>query len=129
MKSYAVIETGGKQYMVHEDEVVSVEKLDADVGSSIEIAPVLAVSNGSELVVGNPAIEGASITAEVMEHYRGKKIVSFKKKRRKGYRRKVGHRQDLTRLKIKTFLTDEASSSPATSQDTDVDAGGSEDGT
>lgn len=111
MKSYAVIETGGKQYMVHESDVLSVEKLDAEVGSSIELSPVLAVSNGVELIVGGPAIEGASITAEVMEHYRDKKVVSFKKKRRKGYRRKVGHRQDLTRLKIKTFLSDEGSAS------------------
>ena len=131
MKSYAVIETGGKQYLIHEDDVVSVEKLNAEVGSSIEVAPVLAVSNGKELIVGNPAIEGASITAEVLEHYRGKKVVSFKKKRRKGYRRKVGHRQDLTRLKISAFLEDESSPSSAESveETAELNVGGLSDGT
>jgi len=127
MKSYAVIETGGKQYMVHESDVLSVEKLDAEVGSNIEISPVLAVSNGTELVVGDPAIEGASITAQVMEHYRGKKVVSFKKKRRKGYRRKVGHRQDLTRLKIKTFLSDTESAAKSEPETEVIDEQGQED--
>ena len=133
MKSYAVIETGGKQYLVHEDDVVSVEKLDAEVGKSIEIAPVLAVSNGERLIVGNPTLEGASITAVVLEHYRGKKVVSFKKKRRKGYRRKVGHRQDLTRLKISTFLEEESSPSSAAEsmEETaeELNVGGISDGT
>lgn len=132
MKSYAVIKTGGKQYLVHEDDVVSVEKLDAEVGSSIEVAPVLAVSNGEQLIVGNPTLEGASITAEVLEHYRGKKIVSFKKKRRKGYRRKVGHRQDLTRLKISTFLEDDSSPSSTESMEETSElnvVGGHSDGT
>lgn len=131
MKSYAIIQTGGKQYLVHEDDVLSVEKLDAEVGSSIEVAPVLAVSNGEQLVVGNPTLEGASITAKVLEHYRGKKIVSFKKKRRKGYRRKVGHRQDLTKLKISAFLEDDSSpSSTASVEETaELNVGDLSDGT
>ncbi|HMP73820.1 MAG TPA: 50S ribosomal protein L21 [Kiritimatiellia bacterium] len=100
MEAYAVIETGGKQYRVQQGDLLDVEKLEGDVGSTITLSNVLALSNGSDLTVGTPAVDGAEITAEIVDQYRGKKIVAFKKKRRKGYHRKVGHRQELTRLKI-----------------------------
>ena len=108
MDEYAIIETGGKQYRVHNNDIVSVERLGVEAGQQFEFDQVLAVSNGQELIVGTPRVKGASITATVMEHYRDRKLVSFKFKRRKGYRKKKGHRQEMTRVKIHTFLTEEA---------------------
>lgn len=103
MEAYAVIETGGKQYRVEKETVLSVELLGKDAGDTVEFDQVLAVSDGSELTVGTPVVENAKVTATVVENYRGDKIVAFKKKRRKGYRKKIGHRQDLTKLKIESI--------------------------
>jgi large subunit ribosomal protein L21 len=104
MEAYAVIETGGKQYRVQEGDVFDVELLnDAENGENIEFA-ALAVSDGKDLKVGTPVIENAKVVVSIVdEHLRGKKIYSFKKKRRKGYRRKIGHRQELTRVKVETI--------------------------
>lgn len=99
MEAYAVIETGGKQYRVQKGDVLDVELLGAEAGSNVEF-DALAVSNGSELSIGNPVVAGAKVKASVVEDLRGKKIFSFKKKRRKGYRRKIGHRQDLTKIVV-----------------------------
>src|SRR5210317_717086 len=99
MEAYAVIETGGKQYRVQQGDVLDVELLKVEAGSSVEF-DVLAFSNGSELSIGTPVVSGAKVRASVVEDLRGKKIYSFKKKRRKGYRRKIGHRQDLTKIKV-----------------------------
>ena len=101
MNAYAVIQTGGKQYLVHQEDVFQVELLRAEAGSEIEIKPVLAVSDGSTLTIGRPSVENASVKAVVLNHIRGPKVISFKMKRRKGYHRKKGHRQELTVLKIK----------------------------
>jgi large subunit ribosomal protein L21 len=104
MEAYAVIETGGKQYRVEKDTVLSVELLDAaEAGNVVEFDQVLAVSNGSELTIGTPVVAGAKVTATVVENYRGDKVVAFKKKRRQGYRRKIGHRQGLTKIKIESI--------------------------
>lgn len=100
MNVYAVIQTGGKQYLIHREETLQVERLRAEAGAEIELKPVLAVSDGTTLTVGRPAVEKASIKAVVIKHIRGKKVISFKQKRRKGYHRKKGHRQELTVLKI-----------------------------
>ncbi len=101
MEAYAVIETGGKQYRVQKNDVVSVELLDdAEAGQTIELGRVLALNDGSGLKIGIPLVADAKVTAEVIEEYRAKKVVAFKKKRRKGYHRKVGHRQNLLRVKI-----------------------------
>ncbi len=100
MEAYAVVETGGKQYRVEKDNVISVERLDAEVGSEVELSTVLAVSDGENLTVGAPVIEGAVVKATILEQYRGDKVVAFKKKKRKGYKRKVGHRQELTKLQV-----------------------------
>lgn len=97
---YAVIKTGGKQYVVNEGDTIQVEKLTGEVGSTIDLGEVLAVGEGESVKVGTPVVEGATVTAEILEHDRGKKIIVFKKKRRKGYSRKQGHRQDYTSLKI-----------------------------
>ena len=101
MEAYAVIETGGKQYRVAKDDVIEVELIEgAEAGQTISLGRVLALNDGSFLKVGTPEVEGASVTAEVLEAFRGPKVVAFKKKRRKGYHRKVGHRQELLRVKI-----------------------------
>jgi len=98
---YAVIKTGGKQYTVSEGDTVRVEKLPGEVGGSVEITDVLAVGGGEDLKVGQPIIEGAKVVAEIVGQEKDKKIIVFKKKRRKGYSKKQGHRQFYTGLKIK----------------------------
>ncbi|MBE9527928.1 MAG: 50S ribosomal protein L21 [Proteobacteria bacterium] len=97
---YAVIKTGGKQYVVNEGDTIQVEKLTGEIGSTIDVGEVLAVGEGESVKVGTPIVEGASVTAEILDHDRDKKIIVFKKKRRKGYSRRQGHRQDYTSLKI-----------------------------
>jgi len=97
---YAVIQTGGKQYRVANGDVITVEKLEGEAGSTLAIEPVLMLDDGKETQVGTPIVEGAAVTAELVEQTRGKKIVVFKKKRRQGYQRTHGHRQDQTVLRI-----------------------------
>lgn len=97
---FAIIRTGGKQYKVAPDTYLQVEKLDAEVGAKINISEVLLVSDGSKTTVGAPVIKGAVVTAEVLEQGRGEKVIIFKKRRRQNYRRKNGHRQMLTTIKI-----------------------------
>ena len=95
---YAVIKTGGKQYRVAKDDVLTVEKLDTDAGKNIELE-VLLVGSGADVKFGN-ALSGAKVTAELVEHTRGPKLIAFKKRRRKNSRRKRGHRQDLSKRRI-----------------------------
>ncbi len=98
---YAVIKTGGKQYRVAKDDYLKIEKLDAEVGSTVEFDQVLLVGgDGADPKVGAPLLDGAKVTAEVVEQTRGPKIVIFKKRRRKNFRRRTGHRQYLTVVKI-----------------------------
>lgn len=103
---YAVIKTGGKQYKVAKDDVIAVEKLDAENGASVELTEVLLVGNGKDHTTGTPLVDGATVAAEVVTQTRGKKILVFKKKRRKDYRRTRGHRQLVTMLRITDILTD-----------------------
>ncbi len=103
MEAYAVIETGGKQYRVEKESVLDVELLGVEEGQTVEFDQVLATSDGSELTIGTPVVESAKVTATVVENFRDKKIYAFKKKRRKGYRKKKGHRQGLTKLKIESI--------------------------
>ncbi|HMR32688.1 MAG TPA: 50S ribosomal protein L21 [Geminicoccaceae bacterium] len=97
---YAVIRTGGKQYRVATNQVIEVEKLDAEAGSTVELAEVLMVGEGDSATIGSPLVEGASVTATVLEQGKGPKLIVFKKRRRKNYRRKTGHRQKLTVLRV-----------------------------
>ena len=97
---YAVIKTGGKQYRVVKDTVLSVEKLAGEAGSHIDLDQVLMIGDDKSTTVGTPVIEGATVSAEVVKQERDNKIIVFKKKRRKNYRRTKGHRQDLTVLRI-----------------------------
>ena len=99
---YAVIRTGGKQYRVASGQVVKVERLDGEVGETIAFDQVLMVSDeAGEPKIGSPLIDGAQVTAEVLEQGKAPKVIVFKKKRRKNYRRKRGHRQLQTVLRIR----------------------------
>ncbi|WP_426348957.1 50S ribosomal protein L21 [Alloiococcus sp. CFN-8] len=98
---YAVLTTGGKQYRVQEGDVIYVEKLNAEVDSTVEFTNILAVSKeDGQLVVGKPVVEGAKVVAKVEAQGRQKKIIVFKYKPKKDYRRKIGHRQSYTKLTI-----------------------------
>jgi large subunit ribosomal protein L21 len=99
---YAIIQTGGKQYRVAEGDLIDVEKLDVEAGKDATL-DVLLFADGDKVQLGSPLLSGASVTAEVVEQTKGEKVVAFKYKRRKGYHRTVGHRRQLTRLKIKSI--------------------------
>ncbi len=103
MDAYAVIETGGKQYRVTPGQEIEIERLSAEAGQDVTLDKVLALSDGTALKVGTPWVEGAAVVLTVVEAFRGPKVINFKKKRRKGYRRKVGHRQELVRVKVKSI--------------------------
>jgi large subunit ribosomal protein L21 len=96
---YAVIKTGGKQYKVSEGDLLKVEKIDGAVGETVEIDQVLMVG-GAEVKIGTPLVPGAKVKAQIVAQEKDKKILVFKSKRRKGYRKKFGHRQPITRLKV-----------------------------
>lgn len=98
--SYAVIRTGGKQYQVSAGTLLRVEKINGNVGDSIELDDVLAVFDGDKTKIGQPTVEGASVSARIIEQGKAKKVIVFKKKRRKGYRVKRGHRQLYTALEV-----------------------------
>ena len=97
---YAIIRTGGKQYQVAAGDRVRVEKLNGAVGDTVELDDVLMTADGESVKVGQPVIEGAKVTAKIMEQGKSKKVIIFKKKRRKGYSLKKGHRQMYTALEI-----------------------------
>src|SRR5262249_19251253 len=97
---YAVIATGGKQYRVEQGETIEVEKLGVEPGAGIGFGEVLLVADGESVHVGAPHVSGAKVTAEVVDEKKGPKLTIYKYRRRKGYRRKTGHRQTYTRLKI-----------------------------
>ncbi|NLW53046.1 MAG: 50S ribosomal protein L21 [Tissierellia bacterium] len=100
---YAVILTGGKQYQVKEGDIIKVEKLDVEQGSTVDFNEVLLISGEGSTAVGSPYVEGAKVSAEVLEHGKGKKIVVFKYKAKKGYSKKQGHRQPYTAVKISSI--------------------------
>ena len=102
---YAVVATGGKQYKVQEGEILRVEKLAGEVGSEVAFDQVLMLSDGEKIQIGQPVVEGAQVNAHIVEQGRAKKIIVFKYKRRKRYRRKHGHRQPYTTVKIDTIQT------------------------
>jgi len=100
MDAYAVVETGGKQYRVAKGDVLEIERVAGEPESALRLDRVLAVSDGTTLKVGAPLVAGASVEARIVAHLRGPKVVAFKKKRRKGYEKKIGHRQGLTRVRV-----------------------------
>ena len=98
---YAVVKTGGKQYKVSEGDFCKVEKLPGEVGDTVVFDEVLLVSKDGEVRLGRPTVEGGRVTGTIVEQDREKKIIVFKMKRRKGYHKTIGHRQELTVVKIK----------------------------
>ncbi|MFQ5625150.1 MAG: 50S ribosomal protein L21 [Methyloligellaceae bacterium] len=102
---YAVIRTGGKQYRVAPDDIIEVEKLSGEAGEIIQFSEVLMLGGDGSARIGAPTVSGASVAAQVIEQKRAGKIIVFKKKRRKNYRRKKGHRQHLTAVRITEILT------------------------
>ena len=108
---FAVIRTGGKQYRVAPDDLVTVEKLAAEPGDAIEFDEILMVGEGAGIATGTPLVTGATVSAEVVEQNRAPKIIVFKKKRRQNYRRKKGHRQYQTVLRI-TAIREAGSEAP-----------------
>lgn len=109
---YAVVETGGRQYRVSTGDTIDVEKLTGAVGETVTLSNVLMLADGSDITIGAPRLDGARVEAEIVAQKRGKKLIIFKHKRRKGYRRKQGHRQWLTSLRI-TDIQTTAAGSPA----------------
>ena len=97
---HAVIKTGGKQYRVQAGDELDIEKLPQDKGAEVVFEEVLAVGEGDDLTIGQPVVAGASVKASVVSHGKTKKVMVFKKKRRKGYQVKKGHRQQFTRVRI-----------------------------
>ena len=97
---YAIIKTGGKQYRVSPGQTLRVEKLDGIVGDTVELNNVLLIGGEGDVQIGQPQIGGAAVNAEIVEQGRAKKIIVFKKKRRKGYHKKQGHRQYYTSLRV-----------------------------
>jgi large subunit ribosomal protein L21 len=97
---YAVIKTGGKQYRVAKDDVVTIERIAGEAGATVEFTEVLMVGSGESVKVGAPTVAGAKVTAELIGQTRGDKLIAFKKRRRKNSRRKKGHRQDHSKVRI-----------------------------
>ena len=121
---YAVFKTGGKQYRVQPGDTLDVELLPNEIDSIAEFDQVLALSNGGEVTIGAPLVEGAKITAQVLSHYKDRKLMVFKIKAKNRYRRKRGHRQTYTRLRIQDIeLNNPRRRAAATAAPAEVDGG------
>ena len=101
---YAIVEIAGQQFKVEKERKVYVQRLPQDEGADVTFERVLLIDNEGDISVGAPVVEGASVTAKVLKHLKGDKVIVFKKKRRKGYRKKNGHRQYLTQIQITEVL-------------------------
>ena len=101
---YAIVEIAGQQFKVEKDKKLFVHQLEANVGDSVEFEKVLLVDNDGVIAVGTPTVKGAKITAKVLEQVQGEKVIVFKKKRRKTYRKKNGHRQHFTQIQVETIV-------------------------
>lgn len=101
---YAIVDIAGQQFKVVKDQKVYVHRLDAEEGTDMEFAKVLLIDNEGKVQVGNPVVEGAKISAKVLTHLRGDKVLVFKKKRRKGYQKLSGHRQNFTQIQIQDII-------------------------
>jgi large subunit ribosomal protein L21 len=100
---YAIVEIAGQQFKVEQNDEIFVHRLEGDPGTKLEFDQVLLVDNNGKISVGKPCVEGTTITGEILDHVRGDKVVIFKKKRRKGYEKESGHRQDFSKIRIETI--------------------------
>ena len=110
---YAVVKTGGKQYRVAKDDKIIVDRLESEAGDNIVLDQVLMMADGEKVMVGAPTVSGAAVGATVLRHTRGPKIMVFRRKRRKNFRRVQGHRQDLTMIQITDIAADGKIKAPA----------------
>ena len=110
---YAIVEIAGQQFKVAKDQKVYVHRLQGEAGSKVTFDNVLLLDNEGSVVIGAPAIEGASVTAQILSHLKGDKVIVFKKKRRKGYKKKNGHRQYLSEIQIESIAASGAKKAPA----------------
>ncbi len=101
---YAIIETGGKQYRVQEGEVIHVEKLDVEPGQTLEVEKILAIGGNGDFKVGSPVVDGAKVVLKVLAQDKAKKVIVFKYKPKKNYRRKKGHRQPFTKVVVEKII-------------------------
>jgi large subunit ribosomal protein L21 len=115
-KMFAVIKTGGKQYRVAADQVLEIGRVEGEIGDIVEIGHVLAHGNGDDVTIGAPLVSGASVSAEILDQNRAEKVIAFKKRRRQNSRRKRGHRQLLTTVRISEILVDGAKPSKKASE-------------
>ncbi len=118
---FAIIKTGGKQYRVSQGDQIVVERIAGEVGSEVALTEVLALGDGQSGSIGTPTVANASVRAKIVQQPRGTKVLVFKKKRRKNYRRKRGHRQELTVLKIQEISAGEEGG-PEKSRDSTLEA-------
>ena len=100
---FAVIETGSKQYKVAKDDIILIERLEVKEGKALKLTDVLLVKDGNSIHVGSPYVKGAAVTCEVLDEVRGDKLIAFKYKKRKSEKKKIGHRQDLLKVKVKSI--------------------------
>lgn len=100
---YAIVEIAGQQFKVEKNDEIFVHRLEGDPGSKIEFDQVLLLDNGGKISIGKPLVDGASISGQIVDHVRGDKVVIFKKKRRKGYEKESGHRQDFSKVLIENI--------------------------
>jgi len=101
---YAIVEIAGQQFKVEKDKKLFVHHLDVEVGTSVDFEKVLLVDNDGKVAVGTPTVKGAKITAKVLDHVKGEKVLVFKKKRRKTYQKMNGHRQQFTQIQVETIV-------------------------
>ncbi|MCO6387101.1 50S ribosomal protein L21 [Aliihoeflea sp. 40Bstr573] len=113
---FAVIKTGGKQYRVAADQVLEIGRVEGEIGDIVEIGHVLAHGSGDDVTIGAPLVSGASVSAEIIDQNRAEKVIAFKKRRRQNSRRKRGHRQLLTTVRISEILLDGAKPSKKASE-------------
>jgi large subunit ribosomal protein L21 len=100
---FAVIETGSKQYKVAKDDIILIERLEVKEGKALKLTDVLLVKDGNSIHVGSPYVKGAAVTCEVLDEVRGDKLIAFKYKKRKSEKKKIGHRQNLLKVKVKSI--------------------------
>jgi large subunit ribosomal protein L21 len=117
---FAIVKTGGKQYHVAPGDKIVVERIEGDVGAAVALTEVLAIGDADASAIGTPVVPNASVTAKIVQQPRGTKVIVFKKKRRKNYRRKHGHRQELTVLQIEGINRE----AQAVSSETAAESGG-----